>query len=397
MRRVVFVDDAPEILKHLQRTLAPMQSEWTMEFFSSAKSALAAMGEAPCDVVVSDMTMPGMDGAQFLTEVRKVCPQTIRIVLSGDQSPVNYLRSASVAHRFLQKPVDAETLKATIAQAEALQAVLANPALRTLVSEIKSLPSLPSIYQDLMHEMQGAQASLKKASRIVARDLGMVTKILQLVNSAFFGLRTHVSDPEQAVALLGFETIKSLVLSSQVFAQFDQARLPAFSLEELWRHAMLTATCARRIAKEAGASQQVIDEAFTAALLHDVGVLVLVANRPDDYAKVLELMRDRHMPDWAAERDIFGADHAHVGAYLLGIWGLGDGIVEAVAFHQHPGDYQASGFHAVTAVHVGNALAETQANADAGTGDVLSLDQSYLARENFLAFIPRWRELCAAA
>jgi HD-like signal output (HDOD) protein len=225
----------------------------------------------------------------------------------------------------------------------------------------------------------------------------MVTKILQLVNSAFFGLRTHVSDPEQAVALLGFETIKSLVLSSQVFAQFDQARLPAFSLEELWRHAMLTATCARRIAKEAGASQQVIDEAFTAALLHDVGVLVLVANRPDDYAKVLELMRDRHMPDWAAERDIFGADHAHVGAYLLGIWGLGDGIVEAVVFHQHPGDYQASGFHAVTAVHVGNALAETQANADAGTGDVLSLDQSYLARENFLAFIPRWRELCAAA
>lgn len=397
MRRVVFVDDAPEILKHLQRTLAPMQSEWTMEFFSSAKSALAAMGEAPCDVVVSDMTMPGMDGAQFLTEVRKVCPQTIRIVLSGDQSPVNYLRSASVAHRFLQKPVDAETLKATIAQAEALRAVLANPALRTLVSEIKSLPSLPSIYQDLMHEMQGAQASLKKASRIVARDLGMVTKILQLVNSAFFGLRTHVSDPEQAVALLGFETIKSLVLSSQVFAQFDQARLPAFSLEELWRHAMLTATCARRIAKEAGASQQVIDEAFTAALLHDVGVLVLVANRPDDYAKVLELMRDRHMPDWAAERDIFGADHAHVGAYLLGIWGLGDGIVEAVAFHQHPGDYQASGFHAVTAVHVGNALAETQANADAGTGDMLSLDQSYLARENFLAFIPRWRELCAAA
>ncbi|MBX3123729.1 MAG: response regulator, partial [Nitrospira sp.] len=110
MRRVFFVDDAPEILKHLQRTLAPMQSEWTMEFFSSAKSALAAICQAPCDVVVSDMTMPGMDGAQFLTEVRNVSPQAIRIILSGDQSPVNYLRSASVAHRFLQKPVDVEVL-----------------------------------------------------------------------------------------------------------------------------------------------------------------------------------------------------------------------------------------------------------------------------------------------
>ena len=397
MRRVFFVDDAPEILKHLQRTLAPMEAEWTMEFFSSAKSALAAISQGPCDVVVSDMTMPGMDGAQFLTEVRKVSPHTIRIILSGDQSPVNYLRSASVAHRFLQKPVDTEVLKANIAQAEALRVVLANPALRTLVSEIKTLPSLPSIYQDLMQEMQSPQASLKKASRIVAKDLGMVTKILQLVNSAFFGLRTHVSDPEQAVALLGFETIKSLVLSSHVFAQFDQNRLPGFSLEALWRHAMLTATCARRIAKEAGANQPVMDEAFTAALLHDVGVLVLAANKPDDYVRVLDLMRTDHTSDWAAERDIFGADHAHVGAYLLGIWGLGDGIVEAVAFHQHPGDYKASGFQAVTAVHVANAFAEVQAGPDAGTNDVLNLDQNYLTRENFFASIPHWRELCAAA
>ncbi len=397
MRRVVFVDDAPEILQHLRRAFAPMQSEWEMQFFPSATAALAAIRENPCDVVVSDMTMPGMDGAQFLTEVRKVAPQTIRLILSGDQSPVNYLRSASVAHRFLQKPVDLETLKATIAQAEALRAVLANPALRTLVSEIKALPSLPSIYQDLMQEMQAPQASLKKASRIVAKDLGMVTKILQLVNSAFFGLRTHVSDPEQAVALLGFDTIKSLVLSSQVFAQFDQTRLPSFSLEALWRHAMLTGTCARRIAKDAGASQQVMDETYTAALLHDVGVLVLVANKPDEYAQVLELVRSKNIPDWAAEREIFGADHAHVGAYLLGIWGLGDGIVEAVAFHQHPGDYQGSGFRAVTAVHVGNAMAETQMQTSAGTGELVGLDQDYLTRENLLSAVPRWRELCAAA
>ena len=150
MRRVIFVDDAPEILKHLQRTLAPMQAEWTMEFYPSATAALAAIRETPCDVVVSDMTMPGMDGAQFLGEVRKVCPQATRIVLSGDQSPANYLRSASVAHRFLQKPFDVATLKATIEKAEALRDVLANPALRSLANEIKTLPSLPSIYQELM-------------------------------------------------------------------------------------------------------------------------------------------------------------------------------------------------------------------------------------------------------
>lgn len=231
----------------------------------------------------------------------------------------------------------------------------------------------------------------------MVKDLGLMTKLLQLVNSAFFGLRTHVSDPEQAVALLGFDTIKSLVLSSQVFAQFDQSRLPSFSMEDLWRHAMLTGTCARRIAKDAGASPQVIDEAFTAALLHDVGVLVLAANRPEDYAQVLDLMRMKRLPDWAAERDVFGADHAHVGAYLLGIWGLGDGIIEAVAFHQHPGECQASGFTAVTAVHVANVIAEQQAHGEAGTADLAGVDQAYLAREQCLPLLAGWRELCAAA
>jgi HD-like signal output (HDOD) protein/CheY-like chemotaxis protein len=397
MRRVIFVDDAPEVLQHLRRLLAPMQTEWEMQFFPSATDALAKIQTGPCDVVVSDMTMPGMDGAKFLGEVCKICPQSIRIILSGDQSPYNYVRSASVAHRFLQKPFDVATLKSTIQQAEALRNLLSNPALRGLVNEIKTLPSLPSIYQDLMQEMQAPQASLKKAARIVAKDLGMVTKILQLVNSAFFGLRTHVSDPEQAVALLGFDTIKSLVLSSQVFAQFDQAKLPGFSLDELWRHAMLSGTYARRIAKEEGASQQVMDEAFTAALLHDVGVLILVANRPDEYGRVLELVHSKQTPDWSVERDVFGADHAHVGAYLLGIWGLSDGIVESVAFHHHPGDSLASGFCAVTAVHVGNALAELQMPSGDGTGGVTGLDEAYIVRENLLPRLSRWRELGAAA
>src|SRR5688500_2177559 len=110
-----------------------MQTEWEMQFFASAPPALAAIQQAPYDVVVSDMTMPGMDGAKFLGEVCKSCPQTIRIILSGDQSPYNYVRSASVAHRFLQKPFDTATLKSTIEQAEALRTVLGNPALRHLV------------------------------------------------------------------------------------------------------------------------------------------------------------------------------------------------------------------------------------------------------------------------
>jgi HD-like signal output (HDOD) protein len=397
MRRVFFVDDAPEVLQHLRRTLAPMQSEWEMQFFPSAKQALAAIVEQPCDVVVSDMTMPEMDGAKLLDEIRKICPQAIRIVLSGDQSPYNHVRSAAVAHRFLSKPFDGATLKSTIERAEALRALLAQPALRRLVGEIKALPSLPTIYQELTQEMQAPQASLRKAARIVAKDLGMVTKMLQLVNSAFFGLRTRVSDPEQAVALLGFDAIKALVLSTQVFAQFDRAGLSSFSLDDLSRHALLAGTCARRIAKEEGVGQQVVDEAFTTGLLHDVGVLLLAANRPDDYARVLDGIRTTGMTDWQIEREVFGADHAQVGAYLLGLWGLGDGIVEAVAFHHQPAECALSGFSTVAAVHVGNALADTQTHRGNDMADIIGLDEAYVVREHLSSRLTRWRELCAAA
>ena len=94
---------------------------------------------------------------------------------------------------------------------------------------------------------------------------------------------------------------------------------------------------------------------------------------------------------------MFGADHAHVGAYLLGIWGLGDGIIEAVAFHQHPGECQASGFTAMTAVHIANAIAEQQAQGEARTTDLTGVDRDYLAREQLLSRLSGWRELCAAA
>lgn len=397
MRRIVFVDDAGEVLQHLQRTLAPMKSEWDMQFFASGAEALELIASSGCDVVVSDMVMPKMDGAELLAEVQNICPHAVRIMLSGDQTPFNHVRSSIVAHRFLNKPLDMAMLKATIRQADQLRTLLGNPALRALVKEITTLPSLPSIYQELMQEIRSPQSSLKKVARIIGKDLAMMAKILQLVNSAFFGLRTHVSSPEQAVALLGFDAIKSLVLSTQVFRQFDRAQLPSFSLEALWQHVVLAGGYARTIAKEEGVDQRVVESAYTAALLHDLGALVLAANRPEDYAQVMDLVKTRPLADWQAEREIFGADHAHVGAYLLGLWGLSEPIVEAVAYHHHPLEYVASGFTAVTAVHVGNQLAEAQLQGRPVEEAFLGSDLAYLSREQFEGRMDRWRAICLAA
>lgn len=393
MRKVLIVDDAPEVLSMLKRTLAPMKPEWDMAFAGSAADALATLGQSPYDVLATDMVMPGMDGLQLLTEAKSLYPGMIRIAFSGEPAKCFGLRSAGLAHQFLEKPIDSHKLQSIMGRSCALRESLADEPLRKVVINLRNLPSLPAIYQELTEEIQSRDPSLKKMAKIISRDLAMVSKILQLVNSAFFGLRTTVANPEQAVALLGSDTIKSLVLSMQVFSQFEGAALPGFSLDTLWQHGFATSAFARSIAKEERAAQSGVDDAFTAGLLHDVGLLLLATNKPDEYKKVLALQQEKQVPDWQAELEVFGTTHAEVGAHLLSLWGVGEAIVEAVAFHHRPSASQASEFTPLTAVHVANALHEQSLASDEKKA-AYQPDLEYLSKTGLHEHLPAWRDVC---
>lgn len=393
MRKVMFVDDMPEMLELLRRTLEPMKQDWDTTFVGSGKDALTVLQQDRFDVLVTDMVMPGIDGIQLLSEVRKQYPQMVRIGFSGSANQDIGVRAAAIAHQYLVKPFDLATLKNTIGRACALRELLGSESLRQLVSGIKNLPSVPTLYRELMHEMHSQDASLKKAAKIVAKDMAMVSKILQLVNSAFFGIRTTISNAEQAVALLGLDTIKSLVLTMQVFAQFDPSKITFFSLDALWRHGLITGNYARAIAKQHDAPQSTVDDAFTAGLLHDIGLLVLAANLPDQYTKAVVLVQERGITDWQAEKEVLGASHAEMGAYLLGIWGISDSIVEAVAFHHEPAASVNTAFSPLTAVHVANAFEEEDRAIGVGE-QALPPDAGYLAQGGWTDQLPLWRAVC---
>ena len=341
---------------------------------------------------MTDLTMPGMDGVQLLGEVRKNHPDVVRIGFSGNAGHEASVRSAGVAHQFLLKPFTLEELKALVDRTCALRSLLNSESLRHLVSGIKTLPSLPTIYRELVAEVQSAEPSLKKAARLMAKDIAMTTKILQMVNSPFFGLRTQVSNPEQAVLLLGLDTVKSLVLSLQVFSQFEDTQ-SFFSLDALWRHVLATSAYARAIAQEERAPAAVVEDALAAALLHDVGTLVLATNLPDEFAAALALQQNQGIAEWEAEREVLGATHAEIGAYLLGIWGLSDSLVEAVAFHHTPMMCVTHDFTPLLAVHVSDAFEEEERLEGVDGGGTL-LDETYLAHCGFSDRIPRWRALC---
>jgi len=197
-KQILFVDDQPEILSSLRRMLRPMRHQWDMQFVGGGKEALEVLAKVPHDVIVSDMRMPEMDGITLLTKVQKRYPAVVRIALSGQCDREVVLRSTGATHQFLTKPCDADTLKAVVDRSCVLRDTLSDLELRELVSGIASLPSLPSLYIEIIEELRSPNSSLADIGKIISKDIGMTSKLMQLVNSAFFGVPQRISHPVQA-------------------------------------------------------------------------------------------------------------------------------------------------------------------------------------------------------
>jgi putative nucleotidyltransferase with HDIG domain len=395
MTRVLFVDDEPKLLRGLQRMLAGADCDWETAFAQNGREALTLLERQAFDVVVSDMRMPEMDGATLLDEVRQRYPDVARIVLSGHSERTLVFRSVGVAHRYLAKPCELDDLRSVVTRAIALRRVLADSGLRSLVSQLCKIPSMPQVYRELMARIQCPNKSLRDLGAIVAQDVGMTAKILQIVNSAFFGLPRHVPDPVQAVCLLGLDVLQALVVTIHIFAELPLDSVDDLGLGNLWNHSTETGAIAKLVASAQGCDREVCDHALMAGLLHDTGKLILAANQTQRYRQALRLAEERAMPPLAAERDVFGATHAEVGAYLLGLWGLPDPTVEAVAFHHRPAECGVPTLTPLTAVHVADALQHAHHEANDGASSD-RLDTEYLEQLGLADRWPAWRDQCLA-
>ncbi|MBN2717823.1 MAG: HDOD domain-containing protein [Deltaproteobacteria bacterium] len=384
MKRILFVDDEPNVLQGLKRMLRPMRNEWEMAYAGGGEEALEMMSQSPFDVVVSDMRMPGMDGAQLLTEVTRRYPNTVRIVLSGQSEKEAIFKAIGKTHQYLSKPCNPEVLKQTVARACALRDLLSHDGLKSLVSQMDQMPSMPEIYLELVDELKEESPSLPLISRLISQDVAMTAKILQLVNSAFFGIRRRITTVDMAVNYLGLENVSSLVLAANVFSQFKSTTaIKGFSMESLWSHSGQVGRNAQTIVKLEELPKEEVDDAMTAGLLHDCGKLIFAANMPEQYNEVMQLMDRDGLSLAAAEEAVLGTTHSVIGAYLLGVWGLPDAIVEAVAFHHNPGICPASGCSALTAVHVADALSH-------GSGAKPMYDLNYLQECGLGDNIQKW-------
>ena len=388
-KRILLADANAEAVAEFNQVFAP---PWEVTTVTSGPAALAELAKRPFEVLVADLDLPELDGAALLNQTRQDHPQTLCFILASDADRERVMQNVLGAHQFLSKPCDPATLKNHIERALALNLWIASNSMRELVARVRTFPTVPSLYLEVLSVLKSPDATTEQVGRILARDMAMMTKLLQVINSACFGLPRRISDPAEAVGLMGFDAVKSMVMTIKLLSQYDKIKPVYFSIDRLWRHSTDVARSAKALVLFHTDDPALAEIAFTAGLIHDMGKVVLAANFDEQYRGAQSLARKQKLPLWEVEREIFGASHGEIGAYLLGLWGMPLDLLECAALHHQPARSITREFTPLTAVHIANALEHEATPDKEETGLVSRIDQDYLSEIGVLDKLEGWRE-----
>lgn len=354
--KILIVDDEPLILEGLERLLYQVgDATWEVSIATSGRAALASLVAMPADVVISDMRMPEMSGPALLEEVHTRWPETIRIILSGEADEASSLRAVPHAHQFIAKPCTPAVLWEALRRADVFLQQIADVRLRTALGGVNRLPPSPALFAELSRLLRDPDVAITSVASVIGRDPAVATKVLQLVNSAFFTSAAPVSDIGRAVARLGLRTLQASVLQVEVEA-LGRQHAPTVDLHPVWRQAERAA----HLARELGGKAPWVADAGTAALLAPVGLLALASLRPDAVASILARERAGEDP-YLVEIEEIGVSQYHVSAALLAIWGLPANVVEAVRWCAEPARAAREASRIADTVHAAVALARGHA------------------------------------
>lgn len=353
--KVLFVDDEIDLLNSLKSMLYSVRKKWSLFFAENGQSALEILQNNPIDIIVCDMRMPGMDGAELLDQVMELYPHVIRIILSGHSDKNMIMKATLSTHRFLAKPCDADDLKSTIIKAYLLRKNLHNQSLVKIINGIDKLPSIPDLYIKLEEEIKKEDINVNKIAALISDDMAVSAKLLQFVNSGFFSLPAKMNSIVQTVNFLGVNIIKSLVLYTKVFSSVKFPSSYTSVLNELQRHSLIVAKLAKEIMFRETNNKNESEKAYLCGILHDIGKLVMLKVQ-NYYESIISVCGINNPGLFNREIELFGVSHAQVGAYLMNLWGLSEDICEVVNFHIYPSMTESEKFSVLTAVHLADVL-----------------------------------------
>jgi len=330
---LLFVDDDSMVLNALERTF--FEAEFTTFFTQSAIDAYDILEKNTVDLVVSDIRMLPVSGADFLREVKKRYPNTIRIVLSayGDRNMMVKVICEGLAQVYILKPWDNQKLISQISHLISMHRNLMEIQKTIGTGIAYHLPVLPSLYTKMLVMIEEGK-SLKEIAAIIETDPATTANILKLANSSFFGLT--ISTVHQALVYLGVTSVKDIVLVSELFAETADTENHDLR-HQINNHMVYTSKLLHGLHQHLLASR-IPEEFSVAGLLADIGRLFLLEYNPDKYRSALTRYIDgQEIPLAELERMQLGFSHTQLGALILDWWNLPVSLVEASLYHHdHP-------------------------------------------------------------
>lgn len=347
--KILFVDDEPNILSGIRRMLRNQLNRWDLEYCNSGPEAISLVKSEVVDFVISDMRMPGMDGAQLLHHVKDLSPNTVRIVLSGQSDKDQILECVKVAHQYFSKPCVSEDLVEVISRVGALRNKVISNDVRELAANVAFAPSRSNVIGQLKTELAKEEPNSNVVRELVAQDIGLSVKLIQIVSSSFFGERKVVYEPARAASLLGSSLLQKLIDETSIV---DESNPLGKQIEDLSLESIAIANSAKAIAQKKVNDIEVFQQVYLSGLLTNVGKMILMQNAPEKYADVMTLITEENAKPSEAEIAVFGHTHLEVGGYMLGIWGLPVNVIEGVFYSQDQEFISTKEFHPALAVNL---------------------------------------------
>lgn len=333
---VLIVDDERFVLDGLRRQFRNQRDRWNVRFVDSGESALAAMRELPAEVIISDMRMPGMSGAELLRQVYQHWPESVRFVLSGQTDQTELLEHVGYIHQYMQKPCDHVILERAISRTVNFVKLIESPDLRGIVTGIRSLPVVSDTYIRLVQALESEESGADEIAEIVSQDVGLSVKILQMVNTAFFGLTRDIVNLKDAVVLIGISNLTTMVMTVQIFDQMTDKSKSSCFVGKIWAGSNELASRAAQLAKNHGLNKDLRDMVTLCAMFSHIGRAIISQMMPANHEKIAELVKSKGITMDQAEVEVLGVSQELIGAYALGLWGFDEKVIDSVVYQAHP-------------------------------------------------------------
>jgi len=323
--KLLFVDDEPLVLSGIENALIFADDDWDADFATSGEEAIEMLGSTHYDLLVTDMKMPGLTGADVLEWAKANRPDVLRLVLSGEIDAHLAERAMPLVHEFVPKPCDPDDLFEIIDRVYGVSQQLEGGTVRDVLGSLDALPSQPDLHIQI-NDAISRDEGIGAVAAVISRDLAIASSVIKTANSAFYGFRTAAETVRDAVSRLGIETVRGIVLNAEVSGWVSPEL--ADSVSVLNEHSARVAEIVRHLVG------QDVPQASLAALLHDIGSLIVIARFPEHHRELNERLADPLDMREEYEREALGATHSEIGAYMLQMWNA-DQIVVETALHHH--------------------------------------------------------------